>query len=271
MEVRMALTPEQLETASFTRVKNGYDAAQVDQFLKWVAAELRSSDDFERAGDEVAEALRGMHSLLAEMKRSAEEDIERSRLEAGKAAADLLSEAQKEAERLRTDAQLHHDQLISEAEASARRSIEDAEARARRSVEEAETRRAEAEQAAEAADFTVRAKRKEIDDYVVSLTARAEQIARGRIAEVVEGHRTALRQVGTSRADAAESLLRAQRAIEAALATVTAELDLTDDVSALDAEAAGSDSPAAELAAQIAADGIAQAKSIVDEPIPSPS
>jgi DivIVA domain-containing protein len=257
VEVSMTLSPEQIEQVTFTKVKQGYDVGEVHGFLHALAAQLRTADDFDRAGGEVAAALRGMHHLLVEMKQNAEEEIERSRREAAEETDRMRAEAKDEVDRLRADAQWHHDQLIGEAEVKAQQMID-----------EASELRAEADQVAQAIDHTVRAKRKEIENYVVSLSARAEELARGRIDEVLENHRAALSQLAESRVEAAETLRRAQRLIESALGVVLTDLDLTEPESQtpelsstknFDAEA-----PFESLAREIASDGMTEAQAIID-------
>lgn len=268
----MTLSPEQIERASFARVKQGYDPDEVDSLLRRLAAQLRNPpDDFERAGEEVASALRGMHHLLMEMKRNAEQEIEESRREAvqerdrlwAEATDDiarLRADANDEAARLRSDAQREHDALVG-----------DAQLTSQRLVDEATELRSEAEQVAHAIDHTVRAKRREVDQYVVSLSARAEELARGRVEEVLSSHRAALSQVAEGRVEAAETLRRAQHLIESALGAVLADLDLTQ----VEAEArppAGADNGGVAedqmhveaLARDIVGDELAEMQAITD-------
>ncbi len=254
----MALSPEQIERVTFTKVKQGYDTAEVEAFLRSLAAQLRANDDFDRAGDEVAAALRGMHHLLLEMKQNAEHEIERSRREAVEETDKLWAETREEIDRLRADAQWHHDELIG-----------DAERKAQQLVDEATRMREEAEKLGEAVDHTVRAKRKEIDHYVAGLSARAEELARGRIDEVLDNHRAALSQLAESRTEVAETLRRAQQMIASALGVVLTDLDLTEPESQ-EPELSSTKSfqpdahPFENLARDIASDGLIEAQAIID-------
>lgn len=267
----MALSPDEIERATFTRVRQGYDTDEVDALLRRLAAQLRESpDDFERAGEEVASALRGMHHLLMEMKRNAEQEIEASRREAAQERDRLWAEANDEIARLRADAADEVIRLRTAAQREHDMLVDDAKHASQRLVDEATELRSEAEQVAHAIDHTVRAKRREVDQYVVSLSARAEELARGRVEEVLSSHRAALSQVAEGRVEAAETLRRAQRLIESALGAVLADLDLTQDESTVRPVAGGTDGGSEghegveALAHDIVGDELAEAQASID-------
>ena len=101
------MTPDEIENHVFSRVWRGYDPAEVDDFLKGVAAVQAEApsgatdadtgnghDDFARLGEEVAAVLRQVHESVATLHHQAEAD-----------AALLRQNAESEADRLRQAAE----------------------------------------------------------------------------------------------------------------------------------------------------------------------
>jgi DivIVA domain-containing protein len=110
----MAITPDEIENHVFSLVRRGYDPAEVDDFLKDVAAALAQArlgvtppteepdmaaaavggpDDFERLGEEVAAILRQAHESVATLRHRAEADAALIGQDAENEAALLRGEA----------------------------------------------------------------------------------------------------------------------------------------------------------------------------------
>lgn len=115
----MAMTPDEIENHVFSLVRRGYDPAEVDDFLKEVAAALAQAqlgvippgaaaagatddqeataisdaDDFGRLGEEVAAILRQAHESVTTLRHRAEADAALLRQDAEQEAALLREEA----------------------------------------------------------------------------------------------------------------------------------------------------------------------------------
>ncbi len=246
----MSLTPEELERATFPVVKRGYDPHAVERFLSEVATTLRESDDFRRAGDEVATALRGFHDLLAAMTEEAESDALRVRTEAEQEAfrvrtdaeqqaVALSRQAEEESIRMRTDAeeaarQLRHDatedatRLRAEAEREREELMTHAQSEVRSMLEEAHAEREDAERIAAAVEHTVAAKRAEFEEYLVAVTSLAESTARTRVAAVLDGYRAEVERLVAAREQTSAALQTVRSSLEQAVSGLNADVDLTD-------------------------------------------
>jgi cell division initiation protein len=146
----MVMTPDEIENHGFSRVWRGYDPAEVDDFLKEIAAAQAQAqpppastpaaptgsghDDFERLGDAVAAVLRQTHESVATLRRRAEaeaavihrtaeceadglrQEAERDR----QAAAVALEAAHAESARVMTDIQRQVDSATEQAATAAR-------------------------------------------------------------------------------------------------------------------------------------------------------
>jgi DivIVA domain-containing protein len=246
----MSLTPEELERATFPIVKRGYDPHAVQRLLAEVAATIRDSDDFRRAGDEVATALRGLHGLLAGMKEEAEEDALRVRTEAEQEAfrvrtdaeqhaVRVLREAEDEAARIRSEAidearrqRLEADEYIRRVRADSEREREQlmahAQAEVRSMLDDAHSEREQAKQVAAAAEQTLAAKRAELEDYLVAVTTLAENTARARVTSVLESYRAEVERLVAARESTSVALRLVRSSLEKAVAGLGEEVDLTD-------------------------------------------
>jgi DivIVA domain-containing protein len=246
----MSLTPEELERATFPVVKRGYDPHAVERFLTEVATNLRESDDFRRAGDEVASALRGFHALLAGMKVEAEDDALRVRTEAeqeafrvrtdaeeqavrlGRQAEEesvrLRTEAEEDARRLRLDATEEATRLRADAERERDELMAHAQSEVRDMLEEARAEREDAERIAAAVEETVAAKRSEFEEYLVAVTSLAETTARARVASVLDGYRVEVERLVAAREQTSAALQNVRSSLEQAVAGLGGDVDLTD-------------------------------------------
>jgi DivIVA domain-containing protein len=235
----MSLTPEELERATFPVVKRGYDPRAVERFLSEVATTLRESDDFRRAGDEVATALRGFHDLLAAMTEQAEADALRVRTEAEQEAFRVRTDAEQQAVALSRQAeeaarQLRHDatedatRLRAEAERAREELMTHAQSEVRSMLEEAHAEREDAERIAAAVEHTVAAKRAEFEEYLAAVTGLAESTARTRVAAVLDGYRAEVERLVAAREQTSAALQAVRSSLEQAVSGLNADVDLTD-------------------------------------------
>lgn len=235
----MSLTPEELERATFPMVKHGYDPRAVEHFLSEIATNLRESDDFRRAGDEVATALREFHGVMARMKAEAGEEALRVRTEAeqeafrvrtdaeqhsvllGQQAEEesvrLRAEAAEDARRLRSAAALEREELMTHAQSEVSSMLEDAHAE-----------REDAKRIAAAVEQTIAAKRTEFEEYLVAVTSLAESTARARVAAVLDGYRAEVERLVAAREQTSAALQVVRSSLEQAVSGLNADVDLTD-------------------------------------------
>jgi len=160
--VRESLTPEDVETKTFTpvRLREGYDMAEVDHFLDEVVATLRKLDaDTERLRREAARNSPGLGTppdgQFGSAPTAAAPAVEApdtdgraqgarmSATEATTAAVRVLQMAQDEAERTRAEAAGASQDLLGEARARAAELEEQARERAARVTTESEQRAGE--------------------------------------------------------------------------------------------------------------------------------
>ena len=129
------MTPDEIENHVFSRVWRGYDPAEVNDFLKGVAAVQAQApseatdadtgnghDDFDRLGDEVAAVLCQVHESAATLRHQAEADAALLRQAAEsdrQAAAIALEAAHAESARVLTDIQRQADLATEQAAALA--------------------------------------------------------------------------------------------------------------------------------------------------------
>lgn len=120
----MTVTPEQIESATFSTVKrNGYSKDQVDRYLRAIADEVRrlgqmvsqtsnSTTDLTAASNEMAAILADLHASIGERKRLAELEIADRLNAAEREAAAIISAASEQADVVRQQA----DRVLAEAE-----------------------------------------------------------------------------------------------------------------------------------------------------------
>jgi DivIVA domain-containing protein len=235
----MSLTPEELERATFPVVKHGYDPKAVDRYLAEVATNVRESDDFLRAGDEVATALRRFHSVIAEMTDEAKNDALRLRTEAEEDALRVRTEAEQEAFRMRTEAveearrlRLEVNDEVARLRADAEREREEllthAQEEVQKMLEDARTEREDAKRIAAAVDETVKAKRAEFEEYLVAVTSLAESTARARVESVLDGYRAEVERLAAARAQTSAALQVVRTSLEQAVMGLGDEVDLRE-------------------------------------------
>jgi DivIVA domain-containing protein len=226
----MALNPDEIERMRFTVTKRGYDSAEVDTFLAWLANELRNDDDFDRAGTEVATALRRLHRSVLDIQSVAEEeaeelrtrtvaDVERMRMEADQYAREVREAVDEEVQRRR-------DALTTEA--AALRANTEAEYEALTAT--TRERLAEAEQILSEAEEHSRRTRAEADEYLESVTVLAERSARARAVTAVQELRDDMARLVYERETVRAQLRQLRTAIANAIETAAGgEVDLTAD------------------------------------------
>jgi DivIVA domain-containing protein len=235
-----SLTPEELQQAMFPVVKRGYDTAAVDRYLAEIAGRLHEADDFQRAGDEVAAALRGFQGVLADMRDEAEEralrvrteaeqEAFRVRTEAEQLAVTMRNDAEQEANRTRTTAAEAAERVRVDAEREREELMAHAQSEVRSMLEDARVEREEAKKLAAAVDETVEAKHREFEEYLVAMTTLAENTARSRVTAVLDGYRAEVKRLVAARDQASAALEIVRSSLEHALTGLgQSELDLTD-------------------------------------------
>jgi DivIVA domain-containing protein len=224
----MPLDPEQIAQTRFTIARRGYEPVEVEAFLATLAAQMQSENDFMRAGSEVAYALRTLHQSVVDIQRSAELDAARVRAEAEQEAERVRSEADRDIEVLRTESLSYADQLrvVVEREAQEKRDRADAEIAERRATVTAECeslerrtqqRLAETEQLLIEAEQTIQQKQDEANEYLASVAATAERVARARAVTAVQDLRSDLARLAQERDRVAEQLRLLREAIAGAI------------------------------------------------------
>jgi DivIVA domain-containing protein len=153
-----AMSPEEIETASFPTRADGYDRGSVEEFLKRVADAFRRGgeeslgvDPYRRLGKDVGALLQHAHEAAERMRQEAEQALWVAEREAQttvesarQEAARLTKEAQRRAEEVRSRAQAEADELIDDAEKLKRLARADATVVAREAKRAAEQVREEA-------------------------------------------------------------------------------------------------------------------------------
>ena len=151
-DVAVRLTPEDIEARRFRLAPNGYECEAVDRFLVEVIEALRNqpvatgdSDEFSRAGQEIASVLRAARDSAGAMRAEAEGLAASMRSRAEIEVSDLRRQADEEREQanlLLVDAQRRAEAIVHDAEAQVAGALAsataEAEARAREITAEAE-------------------------------------------------------------------------------------------------------------------------------------
>jgi DivIVA domain-containing protein len=133
---------ESIRGASFKVARRGYDRAEVDAFLAWIANELRAAElgsgaatgedpdalrrELERVGESTASILRAAEQTAREVRGGAKRDAENLVASARAEAAELRSTAEDEARSLQLDASQSAEETVQAAEARAESIVEDA-------------------------------------------------------------------------------------------------------------------------------------------------
>ncbi len=229
MDVRMALTPDDIERRQFATVRKGFSPDEVRRFLADVAAAQREDQalpQFGRLGDEVASVLESAHRSASAIESAAQAEAERVRASADTYAAEIRANAERDAsERL---AAVERTEAETEAAVSEIRTTAERHAAAERA--EAERARGEAEAFAAAETERINHLRAETDTHVSVARATLE-------AEATEG-RAALQTATAAERD--EASARADQLVadaETQAAAVVAEAQARADQLLFDAEA----------------------------------
>jgi DivIVA domain-containing protein len=232
----MTADAKEFGPASFSLAWRGYDRAEVDAFVAELARRLREHDDFQRAGTEVASALRSLHGSVLEIRGQAENEAhqiladaeEQARTERAAAEVDAraaLVGAEEQAQRIRSEAETAVAALRVEAEDHARRARSDAEAM----FTEARERYAEAERLLQEAVQACDTKRAEADRYAEAIRQNAVTSARGHALAAVQDLRDDLARLVRERDVVRQQLQELREAIATAIATAaTRSVDLTE-------------------------------------------
>ena len=140
----MAVTPEQIEGASFSTVKRGgYRTEEVDRFLRTLADEVRAlatrvrsvegaNEDLQAASTEMATLMRDVHAQLGEKRRLAENEVQETLQAAEREAAGIIAGATEQADSVR----LKSDRVLADAEHHAELLRSDGEQRVREQAQE---------------------------------------------------------------------------------------------------------------------------------------
>lgn len=226
----MALNPDEIERMRFTVTRRGYDSAEVDTFLAWLANELRNDDDFDRAGTEVATALRRLHRSVLDIQSVAEEEADSLRARTSEEAERVRAEADQYATEVRAAAdeevRQHRERVASEA-AALRTTAEAENAALTAATREALT---EAQRILSEAEERSRTARAEADAYLESAVVLAERSARARAVAAVQDLRDDLARLVYERETVRTQLRQLRTAIASAIEMAAGgEVDLTQD------------------------------------------
>jgi DivIVA domain-containing protein len=226
----MALNPDEIERMRFTVTRRGYDSAEVDTFLAWLANELRNDDDFDRAGTEVATALRRLHRSVLDIQSVAEEEADSLRTQTSEEADRIRAEADDYASQVRAAAdqevRQHRERIASEA-AALRTTAEAENAALTAATREALT---EAQRILTEAEERSRTVRAEADAYLESATVLAERSARARAVAAVQDLRDDLARLVYERETVRTQLRQLRTAIASAIEMAAGgEVDLTQE------------------------------------------
>ncbi len=229
MDVKMALTPDDIERRQFATVRKGFSPDEVRRFLADVATAQRQDQalpQFGRLGDEVASVLESAHRSASAIESAAEAEAERVRASADTYAAEIRANADREAsQRLtaveRTKAET--EAAVSEMRTAAERHVATERA-------EAERARGEAEAFAAAETERINHRRAETDTYVSVARATAE-------AEAAEGRATLYTATTAERDEASARADELVGDAQTQAAAVVAEAQARADQLILDAEA----------------------------------
>lgn len=128
------LTPEEIETASFTIGLRGYDKQEVEDYLVAVADHIRVISDVSRSayvdlGDEMGQLLQHARDSADEMTRKAQEEATALRAEVDAEATDKRRDADEYRQRAKDEVGEEAKRIREGAEEQARGIIEDAQRR----------------------------------------------------------------------------------------------------------------------------------------------
>ena len=128
------LTPEEIETASFTIGLRGYDKQEVEDYLVAVADHIRLISDVSRSayvdlGDEMGQLLQHARDSADEMTRKAQEEATALRAEVDAESTDKRRDADEYRQRARDEVGEEVERIREGAEEQARGIIEDAQRR----------------------------------------------------------------------------------------------------------------------------------------------
>ena len=128
------MTPEDIETATFTMALRGYDKQEVEDFLAAVADQVRAISDVSRSayldlGDEMGQLLQHARDSADEMMRTARQEATERRAEVDAEVANKRREAEEHVQRARDDLGEEVNRIRENAEDQARAIIEDAQQR----------------------------------------------------------------------------------------------------------------------------------------------
>ena len=128
------LTPEEIETASFTIGLRGYDKQEVEDYLVAVADHIRMISDVSRSayvdlGDEMGQLLQHARDSADEMTRKAQEEATALRAEVDAEATDKRRDADEYRQRAKDEVGEEIKRIREGAEEQARGIIEDAQRR----------------------------------------------------------------------------------------------------------------------------------------------
>lgn len=233
----MASTPDEPNRVSFAITWRGYDREQVDAFVDEIARRIQEHDDFQRAGTEVASALRALHGSVLDIRSEAEQEARRLIAEAEEQARRERADADDYARAMRVDAEEQAQQIRREGEAQVAALRSDAEVQAWRVRGEADQARAEADERlteAEAllaeANRAMEAKRSEADQYLTLVLAAAGADARAHALAAVQDLRDDLARLVSERDLVRTQLRQLRDAIAETIGqAATRSVDLTDE------------------------------------------
>jgi len=128
-----AISPEDIERATFSTSKHGYDTDEVEVFLQTVAADMRallkyrSDRPYEGFGQEMGALMQHAHEAAAQVRKSADaealgilRDARAAAARAREEAAQITRRAESEASFLREESALAADHIKAEAEKARR-------------------------------------------------------------------------------------------------------------------------------------------------------
>lgn len=231
MDVKITVTPDDIENRKFSIVRKGLSPDEVRRFLSDIAAAQRQQDiapQFTRVGDEVAHVLESAHRSAAAIEAAASAEAEHIRAGADAYAAEVRANADREAsERLTTSERAKAE---AEAHVAALRSNTDRDAAADR--EAAARARVAAESFAETETQRLTQLRAEVDTHVSTARAALD-------AEHAECRAQLEAELGTHRdvatAQSTQLVADAEAKAQQILATAQAQADA--DVSAAEEDA----------------------------------
>ncbi|HUR78671.1 MAG TPA: DivIVA domain-containing protein [Acidimicrobiales bacterium] len=236
---QLPITSEAIAHAGFRTSLRGFDPAQVREFLRGIAQQLRllqeHNDDLQRRLREAE--LRAEHPVIGEAQLAAALGEETARIlqSAHEAASEIRGRAEEHVERVVQQARDDSSKLTGEAASvlEVRRAAAETEAAEILRVATEEAQRLTAEATAQSAALTEEANRIAADTVEGAKAERNEVLS-----DVRRRRRIANTQIEQLRAGR-ERLLQAYEVVRATLDQATAELEVADDEAKAAAEAVG--------------------------------